>query len=201
MRRHCFSQLAALLLVGFALITYPSPGAAAKAKGAAISKEGQACIGCHEPQSPSFVKEWRLSRHAKKGVDCYACHKAEKGEADAMEHNGFTIAVLVTPKDCGRCHPKEEKEMTGSHHAKAADILNSADNYLGEVVGGPEVVAVGCRQCHGSNVKVLANGKLDTDSWPNTGIGRVNPDGSKGSCSACHARHNFSKAQVREPQI
>ncbi len=195
------SAAAALLLFGVALVAYPAAGEAAKAKGGAISKEGQACIGCHEAQSPSFVQEWRLSRHAKKGVDCFACHKAQKGEPDAMEHNGFTIAVLVTPKDCGQCHPKEEKEMTGSHHAKAADILNSADNYLGEVVGGPEVVAVGCRQCHGSNVKVLANGKLDTDSWPNTGIGRINPDGSKGSCSACHARHNFSKAQVREPQI
>jgi hypothetical protein len=181
------------------MVTCASTALAAKSK-ARISKEGQACVACHEAQSPSFVKEWRLSKHANKGVDCYACHKAEKGEPDAMEHNGFTIAVLVTPKDCGQCHPKEVKEMTESHHAKAADILNSADNYLGEVVGGPEVVAVGCRQCHGSNVKVLANGKLDTDSWPNTGIGRINPDGSKGSCSACHARHNFSKAQAREPQ-
>ena len=79
-------------------------------------------------------------------------------------------------------------------------MLNAEDNYLGEVVGGPEAVAGGCRQCHGANVKVLANGKLDTNSWPNTGIGRINPDGSKGSCSACHARHSFSKAQAREPQ-
>ena len=117
-----------------------------------------------------------------------------------MEHNGFTIAVLVSPKDCSQCHPTEVKEMTESHHAKAADILNSLDNYLGEVVGGQEAVAVGCRQCHGSNVKVLANGKLDTNDWPNSGIGRINPDGSKGSCTACHIRHNFSKAQAREPQ-
>jgi hypothetical protein len=49
-------------------------------------------------------------------------------------------------------------------------------------------------------VKVLSNGKLDTNDWPNTGIGRINPDGSKGSCTACHTRHNFSKAQAREPQ-
>ena len=195
------SAIAGFLLFSAASIMYPALGEAAKSGGGAVSKEGQACIGCHEAQSPSFVAEWRLSRHAQKGVDCFACHQAKKGEADAMEHNGFTIAVLVTPRDCGRCHPKEEKEMTGSHHAKAADILNSADNYLGEVVGGPEVVAVGCRQCHGSNVKVLANGKLDTDSWPNTGIGRINPDGSKGSCSACHARHSFSKEQVRAPEI
>jgi len=191
----------ALALSGLLLLLHAPVGWAAKSKSEAVSKEGQACIACHEAQSPSFVKEWRLSRHAKKGIDCYGCHKAQKGEADAMDHNGFTIAILVTPNDCGRCHPKEQKEMTESHHAKAGDILNSADNYLGEVVGGPEVVAVGCRQCHGSKVKVLANGKLDTDSWPNTGIGRINPDGSKGSCSACHTRHNFSKAQVRQPEI
>jgi hydroxylamine dehydrogenase len=198
MKRKClFSVL--LAMVFFCLSSHATTGEAAQKK-IKVSKEGQACVACHESQSPAFVQEWRLSRHAEKGVDCFSCHKAEKSDPDAMEHNGFTIAVLVTPKDCSKCHPKEVKEMTESHHAKAADILNSADNYLGEVVGGPEAVAVGCRQCHGANVKVLANGKLDTNSWPNTGIGRINPDGSKGSCSACHARHSFSKAQAREPQ-
>jgi len=116
-----------------------------------------------------------------------------------MEHNGALIAILVTPKHCGRCHAKEVKEMTESHHAKAGDILDSLDNYLGEVIGGPEAVATGCMQCHGSKIKVLAGGKLDPATWPNTGIGRINPDGSKGSCSACHTRHNFSRAQAREP--
>jgi len=173
---------------------------AAKAKTPKASKEGQACITCHKAQSPAFVKEWELSRHAQKGVDCYSCHRAEKTDTDAMQHNGFTISVLVTPNDCAKCHAKEVKEMTTSHHAKAGDILNSADNYLGQVVGGQEAVAVGCVQCHGAKVKMSANGKLDTNSWPNTGIGRINPDGSKGSCSACHTRHNFSKAQAREPQ-
>ncbi len=196
-RYHCM-VLSALIAIGaLCIIFYPSSEAAS----AEISKQGQVCIGCHKAQSPSFVKEWELSRHAAKGVDCYSCHMAEKTDPDAMDHNGFTIAILVTPKDCGRCHANEEKEMTTSHHAKAGDILNSLDNYLGEVVGGPEAVAVGCLQCHGAKVKVLDNGKLDTNSWPNTGIGRINPDGSKGSCSACHIRHNFSKAQAREPEI
>ncbi len=165
-----------------------------------VSKEAKECIGCHKELSPAFVHEWQISTHAKKGVDCYSCHRAEKSDPDAMDHNGFTIAVLVTPRDCGRCHAKEVAEMTGSHHAMAGDILNSLDNYLGEVLGGSEAVAVGCQQCHGSRVNVLADGKLDVNSWPNTGIGRINPDGSKGSCSACHTRHRFSKAQAREPQ-
>ncbi len=188
-----------ILCVAFFLGTNISATEAAKAK-TKISKEGQACVGCHKAQSPAFVKEWELSTHAKKGVDCYTCHRAEKSDPDAMEHNGFIISILVTPKDCSRCHPRQVKEMTESHHAKAGDILNSLDNYLGEVIGGPEAVAVGCIQCHGSKIKVLANGKLDINTWPNTGIGRINPDGSKGSCTACHARHDFSKAQAREPE-
>jgi len=49
-------------------------------------------------------------------------------------------------------------------------------------------------------VKVLANGKLDPTTWPNEGIGRVNPDGSKGSCSICHSRHTFSIAIARQPE-
>jgi len=73
------------------------------------------------------------------------------------------------------------------------------------------VAVSGCKQCHGSEVRVLldedgnrmfrGNGvlMLDPDTWPNTGIGRLNPDGSLGSCAACHNRHYFSIAQTREP--
>jgi len=72
------------------------PGVAAKQK-IVISKEGKTCIECHEAQSPAFVKEWRISTHAAKGVDCYSCHKAEKTDPDAIDHNGFTVSILVTP--------------------------------------------------------------------------------------------------------
>jgi len=42
---------------------------------------------------------------------------------------------------------------------------------------------------------------LDPSTWPNSGIGRVNLDGSRGSCSACHSRHAFSKAMARQPEV
>jgi hypothetical protein len=35
--------------------------------------------------------------------------------------------------------------------------------------------------------------------WPNQGVGRINPDGSRGSCAACHARHRFSIEMARKP--
>ncbi|MHC4753323.1 MAG: multiheme c-type cytochrome, partial [Planctomycetota bacterium] len=56
----------------------------------------------------------------------------------------------------------------------------------------------GCFHCHGSIVKV-ENGIFDSSTWPNVGIGRINPDGSKGSCSSCHTRHKFSLSEARKP--
>jgi formate-dependent nitrite reductase cytochrome c552 subunit len=57
---------------------------------------------------------------------------------------------------------------------------------------------LGCIQCHGSYV-TAEDGEI-TGGWPNTGIGRVNPDGSLGSCSSCHTRHRFKVEEARKPE-
>ena len=201
--RWIYCAIAAATSVGLAAACGPSPATAASKKPAAhagISQQSQACLQCHRSLTPALAEEWRVSAHAGKGVGCYECHRADKTNPAAFEHNGATISVIVSPKDCGGCHQKEVDQQKGSHHAKAGEILASLDNYLGEVVGGSPAVAVGCFQCHGSTIKVLANGKLSPATWPNTGIGRINPDGSAGSCSACHTRHRFAKAQARQPE-
>jgi hydroxylamine dehydrogenase len=160
---------------------------------------GQACIACHMTQSPGLYWEWNNSKHGQRGVNCLDCHKAEKGDVDGFDHMGQRISIIVSPKDCSRCHKTQYDQMEGSHHAKAGDILASLDNLLGEVLGGPAAVNAGCRQCHGAKVEVGPDGKPTPTTWPNTGIGRINPDGSKGSCTACHGRHAFSRAQARTP--
>lgn len=168
---------------------------------AATSKESRACIKCHENgAAPVVVEQWAQSRHAENGIGCYECHQADKADKDAFQHNGFTISVLVTPKDCGQCHDQETKEFEASHHAKAAEILGSLDNVLGDVVEGPPALNMACAQCHGSTVKILAGGKPDPATWPNEGIGRINPDGSKGSCCVCHSRHTFAVSIARQPE-
>lgn len=157
------------------------------------------CITCHKEISPIIVEQWKQSNHSKKSTGCYDCHKANKSDKDAFEHNGFTIATIVSPKDCGSCHKREFKEQQNSRHADAASFIGSLDNTLGEIVEGGPAAASGCKQCHGSTVKVLGEGRIDPATWPNGGIGRVNPDGSKGSCTACHYRHNFSLRTARHP--
>ncbi|HLF97510.1 MAG TPA: multiheme c-type cytochrome [Methylococcaceae bacterium] len=173
----------------------------------ALSKESATCASCHKEKTPGIFQQWGASKHFGANVGCYECHKAEKGDPDAINHKEFTISVIVSPKDCGECHNTEVEQFTKSHHAKAAEILGSLDNILADVAEGnmdfrgeSAATVNGCWQCHGSPVKVLPNGDLDPATWPNTGIGRINPDGSRGSCAACHQRHEFSMVQARRPE-
>ena len=170
------------------------------ADGVQISEAGKACIECHSSTTPGIVEQWKSSAHATSGVDCYSCHKANDGDPATFDHNGYKIAVIVTPNYCARCHKTEVTQFEKSHHAAAAKFIGSLDNMLGEVVEGGPAANNGCRQCHGSEVKYMGDGKFDSATWPNSGIGRINPDGSKGTCAACHGRHTFSSATARMPE-
>lgn len=222
----------------------------------AIPATSKQCIDCHQQSTPGIIDHWRGSTHARKGIGCVECHQADQGDIDAFSHYGQTIATVVTPRDCSRCHKTEYDEFEHSHHAKAGNILASLDNFLAETVEGSRTpfnphsptpgkgpidhvngmasANIGCQQCHGSKValqstdgamisvddlKPGADGKptnqaavarvrkdengrplFHASTWPNTGIGRLNLDGSLGSCSACHSRHDFSPRRARQPE-
>ncbi|MFQ5507776.1 MAG: multiheme c-type cytochrome [Leptospirillia bacterium] len=213
----------AALTLAFLLTLLALPalsGAAAPVRLAELSVESQNCVNCHKQDNVNVYQQWGKSKHYGANIGCYECHQADKNDPDAFKHRkGPWISTVVTPKDCARCHEKEAREFAESHHSKAGRILGSLDNILAEVVEGnrgfvttgfPDGVSAaaanGCWQCHGSEVKVLKDdkgnntGRLDPATWPNSGIGRINPDGSEGSCSACHQRHDFSRAQARQPE-
>lgn len=200
MRRLWVGLTAALCLLAF------GPGDAAamehRKQEMQIPEESRVCVDCHvqEKVAATAIEEWKHSTHAKERVGCIDCHAAQEADKDGFDHHGKRIATIVTPNDCAQCHEEESKQFQASHHAKGGDILGSLDNFLGEVVEGPPAAVSGCKQCHGSIVKILPSGKIDPTTWPNTGIGRINPDGSKGACTACHSRHLFSAKVARSPE-
>ncbi|MBI4879690.1 MAG: hydroxylamine oxidoreductase [Planctomycetes bacterium] len=127
-------------------------------------------------------------------------------------HYDFLMSNIVTPRDCSRCHDREVAEFSASRHALAGDVEDSLQQVLADVVEGsrafktagfPDGVSAaavaGCAQCHGSQIKLLEGAVPDPATWPNTGVGRRNPDGTRGACHACHATHMFSVAQARHP--
>jgi len=162
-------------------------------------------------------------------VGCAECHtlNADK-HGDSFEHNGYTVHTVVTPEDCATCHSVEADQYKQNlmSHAHGNLVNNALYQQLVDSVNGDYVFdessgaltveahdastdADSCLFCHGTVVEVKGVETRDTDfgeldfpvlsGWPNRGVGRVNPDGSKGSCGACHTRHRFSIEMARKP--
>ena len=168
-----------------------------------ISEDAKECIECHAKESRGIVADWASSRHAHANVTCLDCHAAGPADIDVskdhFEYDKTAISAIVSPKDCSRCHPSEAAEFARSKHANTREIMWKLDPWLKQGLNSDIERITGCYYCHGTEVKIK-NGQFDKNTWPNVGIGRINPDGSKGSCSSCHTRHKFSVAEARKPE-
>ncbi|NOZ23443.1 MAG: hydroxylamine oxidoreductase [Planctomycetes bacterium] len=169
----------------------------------AISKDAKECLDCHRKEHPGLFEDWAASQHAKTNITCIDCHGADKADRDIsqghFEHDKTAIAGVVTPKDCSRCHPDEAKEYARSKHANTLGIVWKIDPWMQQGMNNETERISGCYTCHGSVIEIK-NGDIDPKTWPNVGVGRMNPDGSKGSCTSCHTRHRFSLAEARKPE-
>lgn len=162
-----------------------------------------------------------------KAVGCYECHGLNPDDhKDNFLHYGYRINVVVSPPDCATCHPVEAEQYAGSKKANAWGNLEYNPVYLtlvNTVIGlksasDTTITAEPpshftrqetCFGCHGTKVEVKGMKKVDTamgpvevpdlTNWPNMGVGRLNPDGSKGACTSCHSRHAFSIEMARKP--
>ncbi len=139
---------------------------------------------------------------------------------------GTNVHIVVTPNDCKTCHPTEVEQYAGSKKAHALGNLlrNPVYHELVDTVIGVKTIESGqitsqqpsqstlkdvCFGCHGTKVDVDGTTQIQTrmgkltlpqlTNWPNQGVGRENPDGSKGSCTSCHTRHQFSIEEARKP--
>jgi hypothetical protein len=174
-----------------------------------------ACIECHKQEHPGIFGDWANSRHASANITCYDCHVAEETDQDVSQSHyqqyerGDTeygkaeyrvpVAGVVTPKDCSRCHPDEVTQYARSKHANTVEIMWKIDPWLNKGMNSDMERQSGCYYCHGTVLK-MKDGKLDPATWPNVGVGRVNLDGSLGSCTSCHTRHRFSVMEARKPE-
>jgi hydroxylamine dehydrogenase len=160
-------------------------------------------------------------------VGCAECHtmNPEKHQ-DTYEHNGYHVHVVVTPEDCATCHPVELSQYSKNLMYNAVGNLKNNPVYHGLVDSAlgvqsfknmkttlkkpdDQTYADACFYCHGTVVEVkgtetrkTAQGEMSfpiLSGWPNQGVGRINPDRSKGSCAACHTRHQFSIEMARKP--
>ena len=162
-------------------------------------------------------------------VGCAECHTLNPGEhPDTFTHNGKKVHTVVTPEDCAVCHTQEREQFSRNKMSQAYGNLmdNKLYQQLIAVVNGVPRVDVeqgtveeqapdrlsnedSCLACHGTKVEYQGTKERSTKlgpqelpvyiGWPSQAVGRINPDGSKGSCSSCHTRHRFAIEMARQP--
>ena len=162
-------------------------------------------------------------------VGCFECHGQNPAEhPDSFDHFGTQIHTVVSPNDCRTCHPVETEQFADSKKAHAVDNLEQNPVFMqlvdsalgmthfqaGKLTQQPatdDAKLQGCFGCHGAKVEVIGTKTVNSalagevevprlSNWPSQGVGRINPDGSRGACSACHARHEFSLEVARRPE-
>ncbi|NGX42325.1 MAG: Hydroxylamine oxidoreductase [Chlamydiae bacterium] len=156
------------------------------------------CARCH----PVEAEEFQRSHHAAAGnilasLDNFLAETVEGAREPFNPHSptpGLNIdkvnGMASSFSGCQQCHGSKMALMSIDGGMITVDDLKPGPN------GKPtnhEILKKIARDPTGKP-------KFHPSTWPNTGIGRLNLDGSRGSCSACHSRHDFSPRRARQPE-
>ena len=201
------SLVAVIIVLGFILIIQTigaSTLPASEGRVNALEGSRDECVVCHSRTTPGIVEQYGHSTMAGAEVSCQDCHEVRSSYPAAVEHEGTYVLNQPTPATCAKCHSQEVAQFNQSRHALPAyvayagtesltpELLASYEaipeggfapdkmrNALYELEG-PAITRFACESCHN--------------------VGKPNPDGSAGDCTACHLRHEFSLTQVRKPE-
>jgi len=183
------------------------PGVMEGWKSSRMSHAGVSCYDCHVVEKSSPMAS----------------------QCEGVKGSNIYISPMVSSKTCSRCHPQEVEQFLKSGHAKLASKATMDASKIGgkllklqfhyEGAGfmdkkaykwnegtpkGAEGIdraarSSGCQMCHGTTVELGPDNKPINETWPG-GVGARYPDGSIGTCTVCHERHTFSKADARKPE-
>jgi hypothetical protein len=206
-----------------------TPGIIAHWEGSTHAVKGVGCVECHQAQegeADAFMHHGATIAAVVTPLDCATCHPTESAEfqkshhaqggnilasldnllAETVEgHRGFFNPHSPTPgmPDKGQVNGMASVALgcKQCHGSKIALVGKDGTQITVDELQ-PDSNGLPTNKAILANIKRDDNGKpmLDHTTWPNTGIGRLNLDGSKGSCTACHSRHDFSPRRARQPE-
>jgi len=205
-----------------------SPGIIDHWQGSTHAAKGVGCVECHRAETAdadSFHHYGATIATVVTPLDCSRCHTTEYEEF-AHSHHAKAGNILAS-LDNFLAETVEGSRMPFNPHSPTPGMAVDQVNGMASVdVGCKQChgsqVALEASDGGLITVKELQPGPdgrptnldavnrikktddgqpiLHSASWPNTGIGRINLDGSRGSCSACHSRHDFSPRRARQPE-
>jgi len=205
-----------------------NPGIVAHWEGSTHAEKGVGCIECHRAapeEADSYLHHGAQIATIVTPRDCARCHDHEAGEF-AQSHHAAAGNILAS-LDNFLAETVEGARRTFDPHSptpgKVVDLVNGAASAASgcQQCHGAKVALEGRdgqrltvddlqpdADGRPTNLDAVArivrdeNGRpqIVAATWPNTGIGRLNLDGSRGSCAACHSRHDFSPRRARQPE-
>lgn len=146
-----------------------------------VTQKAKKCLECHIDKglSRGAIRDWKLSKHAEKGIGCNECHIPVKGTPEritkmATACENKEVRREVSSTNCKQCHDEKVKEFAKGKHAFAWSAMESQPTthmQPSQIMAGEK----GCGGCH----------KIGRD---------------EGQCDSCHTRHRFSAAEARRPE-
>jgi hypothetical protein len=205
-----------------------NPGIVAHWEGSTHAHKGVGCFECHTANREDvdgFEHYGKWIATIVTPRDCARCHTDEAAEFAASHHS--SAGNILASLDNFLAETVEGARFDFNPHSptpgKAVDTVNGMASAVNGCLQchGAKVALMGTdgepinvddlRPDHegiptnqDAVARVLKNDDgvplFHPGTWPNTGIGRLNLDGSRGSCSACHSRHDFSPRRARQPE-
>ena len=193
--------VAAALIIGAFLLQAERPAAEVQQPTAEMVKATGKCASCHRRETHAIVAGFERSAHAAEGVTCLDCHRPQEGQS-SLDHRGFEISKKLTSKNCQQCHADQYRQFLRSRHAAPAwAAVHGSEDFTEEQIEFAE-------RFHEGAVDRPANrlAELEGEAATRAGcegchsVGKPNADGSIGSCTQCHSRHEASVELARQPR-
>ena len=199
--------IAVILVIGSTLVVRAIAGpntTTSRGRVDALAASTDQCVTCHRRTSPGIVEQYGHSTMAASNVSCRDCHEVSAGYPSAVAHEGTYVLSAPTPARCQRCHGSEVAQFNQSRHSLPAyaamvgkDGLNPQQlqqyQAIPEAGNGPEAMRNALFSIESRDITRFA-----CESCHNVGAPR--DDGSVGTCTKCHLRHEFTREQVRRPE-
>jgi hypothetical protein len=158
------------------------------------------CAECHSRLQHSIVHEFELSAHAAKNITCLDCHQPAAGQ-EKTDHHSFVISKTVTSANCRGCHESIYQQFLRSRHAAPswAAVYGEAGLTTEQVAFSERFHAGASKRAANPLVELEGAAAMTSGCAKCHSIGKPNPDGTIGNCTACHTRHTSSVAIARLP--
>ncbi|MBI4577264.1 MAG: hydroxylamine oxidoreductase [Planctomycetes bacterium] len=206
-----------------------TPGIVDHWRGSTHAAKGVACVECHQASPLDADGFDHYGAHVATVAtprDCARCHPVEAGEFQRSHH--AAAGDILASLDNYLAETVEGSRVPFDPHGATpgrpggGPVNGMASAFLGcqqchgsrvafQALDGGRVGVEELRpdaEGRPTNAEAVARVRrdgggrplFDPGTWPNTGIGRLNLDGTRGSCFACHSRHDFSPRRARQPE-